>query len=108
MKTKFLLFVSMLSMAFFIGCTNESVNEAATSSTISADETIINTEIDATVDDVAIVAEDQFNFQKSSSAKSSAPIKSMLPLCAKVTADLTATTWTRTIDFGTQGCAMPN
>ena len=108
MKTKFLLFVSVLSMAIFIGCTNEPVNEAPTSNTISADETIINTEIDATVDDVSIIAEDQFNLQKSISAKTSTPIKSMLPVCAKVIIDVTNTTWTRTIDFGTQGCAMPN
>ena len=108
MKTKFLLFVSVLSMAIFIGCTNEPVNEAATSSTISADETIINTEIDATVDDVSIIAEDQFNLQKSISAKTSTPIKSMLPVCAKVIVDVTNTTWTRTIDFGSQGCTLHN
>jgi hypothetical protein len=108
MKTKFLLFVSVFSMAIFTACTNEPVNEASTSSTISIDETITNSEIDATVDDVSIIAEDQFNLQKSSSAKTIAPIKSMLPLCAKVTADLTNTTWIRTIDFGTQGCTIPN
>jgi len=32
----------------------------------------------------------------------------MLPLCATVTSVLTNDTWTRTIDFGTQGCALPN
>jgi len=32
----------------------------------------------------------------------------MLPPCAIVTAVLTNDTWTRTIDFGTQGCALPN
>jgi len=109
MKTKFLLLVSMLSIAFFIGCSsNEPVDVAATSKTITTDDAIANSEIDATVDDVSIIAEDQFDMQKSSSAKTSAGMKSMLPLCATVTLSSTNDTWTRTIDFGTQGCALPN
>lgn len=108
MKSKILLFATLLSITFFIGCNNESVNEAATSNTITADETVVNSEIDATVDDVSIIAEDQFDMQKSSGAKTSAGMKSMLPPCATVTSVLTNDTWTRTIDFGTEGCAMPN
>ena len=108
MKNKFLLFAALLFISFFIGCDNESVNESAATTAITADETVINTEIDATVDDVAIITEDQFELQKSSSAKTSAPIKSMLPLCATVTSVLANNTWTRTIDFGTQGCTLPN
>jgi len=108
MKSKILLFATLLSITFFIGCNNESVNVAATSNTITADETVVNAEIDATVDDLSIIAEDQFDMQKSSAAKTSAGMKSMLPPCAIVTAVLTNDTWTRTIDFGTQGCALPN
>jgi len=108
MKSKILLFATLLSITFFIGCNNESANEAATSNTITADETVVNAEIDATVDDLSIIAEDQFDMQKSSAAKTSAGMKSMLPPCAIVTAVLTNDTWTRTIDFGTEGCAMPN
>ncbi|TRX22810.1 hypothetical protein [Flavobacterium franklandianum] len=109
MKTKFLLFVTMLSVAVFIGCnSNESVDGTTTSAAITADETVINAEIDATVDDVSIIAEDQFDMQKSSGAKTSAGMKSMLPLCATITSVLANDTWTRTVDFGTQGCALPN
>lgn len=108
MKSKILLFAALLSITFFIGCNNEPVNEASTSSTITADEAVANSEIDATVDDVSIIAEDQFDMQKSSAAKTSAGMKSMLPPCATVTSVLTNDTWTRTIDFGTQGCTMPN
>ena len=108
MKNKILLFATLLSIAFFIGCNNEPVNEAAPLNAISVDEAVLNTEIDATVDDVSFIAEDQFEVQKSSAAKTSAPINSMLPLCATITSVLTSDTWTRTIDFGTQGCAMPN
>jgi outer membrane murein-binding lipoprotein Lpp len=108
MKSKILLFAVLLSITFFMGCNNEPVNESATSNSITTDETIVNSEIDATVDDLSIIAEDQFDMQKSSAAKTSAGMKSMLPPCAIVTAVLTNETWTRTIDFGTQGCAMPN
>ena len=109
MKTKFLLFVSMLSITFFIGCSsNETVDVAATSKTITTDDVVANSEIDATVDDVSIIAEDQFDMQKSLVAKTSMGMKSMLPPCATVTTVLTNDTWTRTIDFGTQGCALPN
>jgi len=64
MKSKILLFATLLSITFFIGCNNESVNVAATSNTITADETVVNAEIDATVDDLSIIAEDQFDMQK--------------------------------------------
>jgi len=108
MKSKILLFATLLSITFFISCNNESVNEAATSNTITADETVVNSEIDATVDDVSIIAEDQFDKKSSAAKTTSAGMKSMLPPCATVTAVLTNDTWTRTIDFGTEGCAMPN
>jgi len=108
MKNKILLFAVLLSITFFMGCNNEPANESATSNSITADETVVNSEIDATVDDLSIIAEDQFDMQKSSATKTSTGMKSMLPPCATVTAVLTNETWTRTIDFGTQGCAMPN
>ncbi len=108
MKNKILLFATLLSITLFIGCNNEPVNEAAPLNAISVDEAVLNTEIDATVDDVSFIAEDQFDVQKSVAAKTSAPIKSMLPPCATVTSVLTGETWTRTIDFGSQGCALPN
>lgn len=108
MKNKFLVFAALLSIGLFIGCNNESVDESPAVVTITADETVINTEIDATVDDIVIIAEDQFEAQRSKVAKTSAPINSMLPLCATVTSVLTNDTWTRTIDFGKDGCAMPN
>ena len=108
MKTKILVFVALLSIAFFTSCNNEPVNDGATSSKITTDEVVANSEIDATVDDVSSIAEDQFDMQKSSGAKTSSGMKSILPLCANVTVVLTNDTYTRTIDFGTEGCAMPN
>ena len=109
MKTKILLFALMFSFTLFISCnSNEPIDVSATSSTITADDVVVNSEIDATVDDVSIIAEDQFDMQKSATAKTSVEMVSMLPTCATITTVLTNDTWTRTIDFGTQGCALPN
>jgi hypothetical protein len=116
MKTKILVFVTLLSVSFFISCnSNEPIDGTATATTITADEAVVNSEIDATVDDVSIIAEDQFDMQKSAGAKTSSNektasggMKSILPLCATITSVLTNDTWTRTIDFGTQGCTLPN
>jgi len=109
MKTKFLLFVTMLSIGLFVACTtNEKVDVSATSQSITTDDAIANSEIDATVDDVSIIAEDQFDMQKSLVVKTSMGMKSILPACAIITTVLTNDTFTKTIDFGTQGCALPN
>ncbi|MCI4441876.1 MAG: hypothetical protein JHC39_00070 [Lentimicrobium sp.] len=107
MKTKILLFVTLLSITFFIGCnTNEPVNQ--TTAAITTDVAVTNSDIDASIDDVSIIAEDQFDMQKSLTAKTSMGMVSMLPPCATITTVLTNDTYTKTIDFGTQGCALPN
>jgi len=109
MKTKFLLFASLLSIAFFIGCsTNESTDVSATSKTITTEDAVANSEIDATVDDISIIAEDQFSVQQGATSKTSGVIKSILPLCATITTVLTGDTYTKTIDFGTDGCTLAN
>ena len=109
MKTKFLLFAALFSITFFIGCsTNESVDLPSTSNTIQTDDVIANSEIDASLDDVTIIAEDQFSVQQSLTTRTSSPVMSMLPLCATITTVLTNDTFTKTIDFGTVGCTLPN
>jgi hypothetical protein len=109
MKTKFLLFVSLLSVTLFIGCSsNESTDAATSSKTITTDEVIANSEIDATVDDISIIAEDQYSVQQSTTSRTSAPVKSILPVCATITTVLTNDTYTKTIDFGVDGCTLPN
>jgi hypothetical protein len=108
MKTKILVFVTFLTLVFFASCNNESVDETAVSSKIISDEVVADVEIDATVDDVSSIAEDQFLVQQSLIGKTSAPVKSMLPACATVTTTLTNDIFTKTIDFGTAGCTLPN
>lgn len=109
MKTKILLFVSLLSITFFAGCTSiEKVDVDATSKTITTDDAIANSEIDATVDDVSFIVEDQFDMQISAVNKTSVARISMLPTCATITTVLTNDSYTKTIDFGTQGCTLHN
>lgn len=109
MKTKFLLFVSLLCLTIFVGCsTNESTDAGANSKTITTDDVVANSEIDATVDDISIIAEDQYSVQQSATSRTSTPVKSILPVCATITTVLTNDTFTKTIDFGVDGCTLPN
>lgn len=109
MKTKFLLFVSLLSITIFVGCsTNEPTDAAANSKTITTDDVVANSEIDATVDDISIIAEDQYSVQQNATARTSTPVKSILPMCATITTVLTNDTYTKTVDFGVDGCTLPN
>ena len=109
MKTKILLLVALFSITFFVGCsTNESTDAAASSKAITTDDAIANSEIDATVDDISIIAEDQFSVQQGMSSKTSGSVKSILPPCATITSVLTNDTFTRTIDFGADTCTLPN
>lgn len=107
MKTKNLVLASLLSIALFVGCnSNESTDSA--NSAISSEDAVVDSEIDASVDDVSLIVEDQFAVQQSLTTKVVNPVKSILPDCATVTSVLTNDTYTRTIDFGTAGCAMAN
>jgi len=109
MKTKFLLFASLLFIAFFMGCSSdESVDVSATSKTITTDDALANSEIDISVDDVSTIVEDQFSVQQNAASRTNQPVKSILPECAIVTTVAETETYTKTIDFGTVGCTMPN
>jgi hypothetical protein len=109
MKAKFLFFVTLFSITLFIGCsTNESTDADDDAKTITTDDAIANSEIDASVDDISIIAEDQYSVQLNTTSKTSGAVKSILPLCATITTVLTNDTYTKTIDFGTDGCTLPN
>lgn len=109
MKTKFLFVASLVSFAFFMSCSSdETTSSEAVSKTVSTDDAIVNSEIDASVDDVSVIVEDQFAVQQSAASRTIEPVKSILPECATVTTVAGTETYTRTIDFGTVGCTMPN
>jgi hypothetical protein len=106
MKPKIILTSVLMAFAFFISCsTNESIQETAA---VTSEDIIADADIDGAFDDVSNVAEDQYGMQQSSTLKTSQTVKSILPACATVTIVLTNDRWTRTIDFGTEGCTLQN
>ncbi|MEN2401593.1 hypothetical protein GKZ90_0017515 [Flavobacterium sp. MC2016-06] len=108
MKTKFLLIGPCLALFLFIGCnSNESKNDGSTAA-ISKEEIINSSKIDASIEDVTNIAEDQFNAQQNTDKKPSGIVKNFLPSCAVITTVLTNNTWTRTVDFGVEGCTLEN
>lgn len=109
MKTKFLLIgTCIITLSFFISCNSDEKTNDGSSGAITNDEIIANAKIDASVEDVTNIAEDQFSAQLNINSKPSGPIKSFLPSCATITTVLTNNTWTKTVDFGVEGCTLNN
>nr|WP_199000041.1 hypothetical protein [Flavobacterium sp. ASV13] len=108
MKTKFLFIGALTALSFFVSCNSDEKTNNGSSASISNDEIITNAKIDASIEDVTDIAEDQFNVQQNSTGKPAGPVKSFLPTCAIITTTLTNNTWTKTIDFGTEGCTLGN
>lgn len=107
MKTKFLL-IGTCILSFFISCNSDDKTSDGSNATISNEEIITNSKIDASIEDVTNIAEDQFTIQQNSTNKPSGTIKNFLPSCATVTVSFTNNTWTSTVDFGTEGCTLQN
>lgn len=106
MKTNSIVKISFFFAAIVISsCTKD--NETSSNSALTSTEISTNAKIDAASNDVADIIDDQF-FQQNPTGKSTTNVNSILPTCASVTVALTPSTWTRTIDFGTTGCPMPN
>jgi hypothetical protein len=108
MKTKFLFIGTLVALSFFISCNSDEKTNDGSSAAITKDEIITNSKIDASIDDVTNIAEDQFNAQQNVTGKPSGPVKNFLPSCATITTVLTNNTWTRTVDFGVEGCTLEN
>lgn len=112
MKTK-IVFLGLLLALFTISCNKDKDNNDFT-----ADEAGVNAKIDLANDDVSDVVEGQFNatMENTTSGKTTElAAATNLPTCATITrvpafgtAPTVGQTVTKTIDFGTTGCAMPN
>lgn len=102
MKAKILLFGMTLFLLTFTSCNKD---EVGNSSALTSEEAKTNANMDEATDDVSKIIDDQQNVQEHS--KMAVPA-SILPSCATVTTNVSGNTWTRTINFGTTGCAMPN
>lgn len=112
MRTK-ILFLGLALSLFTISCNKDKDNNDFT-----ADEAGVNAKIDLANDDVSDVVEGQFNatMENTASGKTTELAAAPnLPTCATITrvpafgtAPTVGQTVTKTIDFGTTGCAMPN
>lgn len=108
MKRKFLLIGTCIILTFFLSCNSDEKTDGGTTTAISNDEIITNSKIDASIEDVTNIADDQFTAQQNINNKPDGTIKNFLPSCATVTTVLTNNTWTKTVDFGVEGCTLEN
>ncbi|HEU4791873.1 MAG TPA: hypothetical protein VFS71_19470 [Flavobacterium sp.] len=107
MKTKIFLITSFIAILFCIGC--DSSDKTADETNLSTNNQIaVDSKIDASIEDVSNIAEDQFSVKQSNTARSSETMHPFLPSCAIVTWTYANGTFTGTIDFGTEGCALTN
>lgn len=106
MKTNSILKLTVLfAVILFVSCSKDN-NDLANVFTVEDIQT--NAKLDQAANDLSEIIDDQY-FIENPAGKSIAPSEiNSLPPCVVVTRTVTATTWTRTINFGTSGCAMPN
>ena len=111
MKSKILLFGLFLTL-ISISCNRDNESD---NSTITAEEAGVSAKIDITNNDISDIIDEQLTIQDGISAKSAQVTAQFLPSCATVTrvpalgTPMTVgQTITKTIDFGTTGCTMPN
>jgi hypothetical protein len=107
MKTKILLIAVFFTILTFFSCSS---NDATADNTavVSSDDVALTAKIDTSLEGIDAITEDQFNAQQSISGKIDSYRKSILPSCATINTVLTNNVWTRTINFGTEGCTLAN
>lgn len=114
MKTRFLMLTLILSLAI-ISCSKDT--ETTPEPQITAEEAAINAKIDIANDDVIdITADEEANtYANSTSGRSETFVVSPFTVCATITrvpafgtVITPGTVVTKTIDFGTAGCTLPN
>ena len=106
MKTNSILKIAVLfAVILFASCTKDN-NDL--SNAFTTEDLQTNAKLDQVANDLSDIIDDQY-FIENPTGKSITPLEiNSLPPCATVTRTFTATSWTRTINFGTSGCAMPN
>lgn len=112
MKIKILMLATIVSL-FAVNCSKEdSTNETQS---FSADEAAVNARMDIMNDDLSQVVEENLLPEDGISGKGTQLVERFLPICATVTrvpafgtTPTVGSTITKTIDFGTAGCPLPN
>src|SRR6187402_295844 len=108
MKTKFFLIASFVTTLFCIGCDSSDKTKEDTNRSTTNNQITVDAKIDASIEDVSNIAEDQFSIKQGSATGKSETFKSFLPSCAVVAWTYENETFTGTIDFGTEGCTLEN
>jgi hypothetical protein len=90
---------------FILSCSKE---DASSTEAFDSEQARTSVEIDNITDDVSTIVENQIDIQTTIGGKMTDIPENFLPSCATITTVITANTWVRTIDFGTEGCVMPN
>ena len=102
MKNKILALIAIATVAFTSCSKDENTSKPLTEADILAEN-----KIDAAIEDISTLVENQYLTQEAAAKRQVAPA-SFLPPCAVVTVDRTLTSYTRTVDFGTAGCDLGN
>ncbi|MSP85449.1 MAG: hypothetical protein EXR18_06470 [Flavobacteriaceae bacterium] len=106
MKTNSLLKIATLFVVILLSSCTKDNNDLANAFTVADIQT--NSKLDQVANDLSDIIDNQY-FTENPTGKSITPLEiNSLPPCATVTRTFTATSWTRTINFGTSGCSMPN
>lgn len=105
MRTKILLLGAFIGLSLFSCSSDEST---ADSTAVNSNDVALTAKIDSSLEDIDAITEDQFSAQLSLTGRTDSDRKSILPSCATITTVLTNNVWTRTIDFGTEGCTLAN
>lgn len=100
------VFLGLAFTMLIFSCSDDSSTTAEPA--LDSNQAKTSIEIDDVTDEVSQIAENQIDIQNKNMASTNDAPQSMLPPCATVTVVVTGNTWTRTVDFGTVGCLMPN
>jgi len=103
MKTRILTLL-IATVLIAVSCNKDDNNAIP----VTPKEATSERKIDAAIDDVSKIVENEYLTQEEISGRNNTPVASTLPPCATVTTVLTDNTWTRTVDFGTDGCELEN
>lgn len=105
MKVKIGL-LGVLLVLMTISCNQEDANEQT--STIESEDIVVNASVDGMSDDISRIVIEQFAKQSGNYGRNGGDSQGFSPACATVSTDVSATGWVRTVDFGTEGCSLPN
>lgn len=112
MKIKILMFATVLSL-LTVSCSKE--DNLIEKQSFTADEAAVNAKLDVMNDDLSQLVEENLSVEDGISGKSGQITQTFLPACATITrvpafgtTPTVGSLITKTIDFGTVGCPLPN